>query len=252
MVQAVAPGRALTSFAVFSALALRFCSAFVAPQLGGPAPLRAFLRRSTPTFARAAATASIPPVNAGKRPTSLMMAGEGGKTRVLFVCLGNICRSPTAEAVFKQVTSKAGDAAKFEIDSCGTGGGNPSWYKEGGGSYHTGDSPDARMTAAAAKRGVMLSGASRPLTPGDFDKFDLVVGMDAANTKAMSTAAEHWGKSQEATSKLRTMTSYCRSSGDVKSVPDPYYGGPQGFETVLDLLDDACQGLLEKCRAGDA
>ncbi|CAN0313434.1 unnamed protein product, partial [Hapterophycus canaliculatus] len=75
---------------------------------------------------------------------------------------------------------------------------------------------------------------------------------DAANAKAMSTAAAHWGKSEQAAAKLRTMTSYCRSSGDVKSVPDPYYGGPQGFETVLDLLDDACQGLREKCLARDA
>ncbi|CAM9196523.1 unnamed protein product [Pylaiella littoralis] len=182
----------------------------------------------------------------------MAMAGEAGKTRVLFVCLGNICRSPTAEAVFKQVTSKAGATDKFDIESCGTGGGNPDWYKDGGESYHTGDSPDARMTAAAAKRGVILDGASRPLRPGDLDEFDLVVGMDAANTKAMSTAAEHWGKREQAASKLRTMTSFCRSSGDVKSVPDPYYGGPKGFETVLDLLDDACQGLLEKCLAGEA
>eukprot|EP00904_Undaria_pinnatifida_P000584 jgi/Undpi1/10526/HiC_scaffold_29.g12976.m1 len=179
-------------------------------------------------------------------------AGARGKTRVLFVCLGNICRSPTAEAVFKQVTSKAGRSDQFDIDSCGTGGGSPNWFQEGGHSYHEGDSPDARMTAAAAGRGVKLGGGSRPLRPADLEEFDIIVGMDPANTEAISTAAKHWGKSELAAAKTRTMTSYCRNSPGFKTVPDPYYGGPQGFETVLDLLDDACEGLLEKCISGDA
>ncbi|CAM9951516.1 unnamed protein product [Choristocarpus tenellus] len=102
--------------------------------------------------------------------------GEG-KTKVLFVCLGNICRSPSAEAVFKDVTAKNGAQDEFYIESCGTGGGSSNWYKDGGFSFHEGDPPDARMTAAAAKRGVKLGGTSRPLRPQDLDDFDLIVGM---------------------------------------------------------------------------
>lgn len=181
-------------------------------------------------------------------------AASGGKTGVLFVCLGNICRSPTAEAMFRAVAEREGVADKFDIDSCGTGGGNPSWYKPGGYSYHEGDAADPRMTAAASKRGVRLTSRSRPLQPSDFKRFKYIVGMDANNMRAILTAADFWASNgssdqvpalNEVRDQVTLMTKYCSDKyKGATEIPDPYYGGPQGFETVLDLLDDACTGLL--------
>uniref|UniRef100_A0A7S2XZB6 Phosphotyrosine protein phosphatase I domain-containing protein n=1 Tax=Fibrocapsa japonica TaxID=94617 RepID=A0A7S2XZB6_9STRA len=169
---------------------------------------------------------------------------EIGKTKVIFVCLGNICRSPTAEAVFDKKVQDAGRQDQFFIESCGTGGGSADWYMQSGFSYHEGESPDRRMTAAASNRGITLCGASRPLTPEDLDIFDYIIAMDGSNKQAITEAASYWGKSAQAAQKTKMMTSYCKKF-DMKSVPDPYYGGAQGFETVLDILEDACTGLLE-------
>lgn len=172
-----------------------------------------------------------------------------GKTAVLFVCLGNICRSPTAEAVFTDVVKKAGVQNEFEIDSCGTGGGSRDWYLPGGFSYHEGEDADPRMTAAAKQRGVILTSKSRPLKPDDLERFDYIIGMDPNNLKAMKDAAEYWkqeGKQvpEDYGQKLLSMATFC-SKHNVETVPDPYYGGSSGFEKVLDLLDDACTGLLK-------
>lgn len=187
-----------------------------------------------PLAPRASANGAPPP------PPSV-----AGKRKVLFVCLGNICRSPTAEAVFNARVAAAGVAADFLVDSCGTGGGNPSWYVPGGFSYHEGEPADARMTATAARRGVTLTSRSRPLTPEDLDKFDLLVGMDPKNLRAIDTAAKAWNKEPPTTV---LMSDFCADAG-VTSVPDPYYGGERGFEVVLDLLDEACGTLLDAMRA---
>eukprot|EP00793_Prasinoderma_coloniale_P005303 PRCOL_00004711-RA len=173
-------------------------------------------------------------------------------TGVLFVCLGNICRSPTAEAVFTSVVQRAGREEEFDIDSCGTGGGSSNWWQQGGFSYHEGESADARMTDAASRRGVKLTSRSRPLCPEDFDRFEYIVCMDASNRTSVMRAADGWeGEGRAAKGELRAkaeertrmMHTFC-SKYNVGEVPDPYYGGAQGFETVLDLLDDAGEGLL--------
>jgi protein-tyrosine phosphatase len=172
---------------------------------------------------------------------------------VLFVCLGNICRSPTAEAVFQAAVDRAGVADRFVVDSCGTGGGSADWYVAGGFSYHEGDAADARMTQVAAARGVRLTSRSRPLRPADLSDFDQIVCMDAANIEAVTRAAEHWKGEFDVPAayakKLARMTEFIRNErwrGAYSSVPDPYYGGQKGFELVLDLLEDACGGLLEE------
>ncbi|EFN58713.1 hypothetical protein CHLNCDRAFT_19837 [Chlorella variabilis] len=173
---------------------------------------------------------------------------QGGPSKVLFVCLGNICRSPSAEAVFKNVVERAGVADQFQIDSCGTGGGSSNCY-------HEGDPADGRMTATARGRGVTLTSRSRPLTPQDLAEFDHIIGMDASNLAAIKRAAEHWRANgggaapvpADYGAKLSLMTDYLRGTqfSQYKEVPDPYYGGQRGFELVLDLLDDACEGLLQ-------
>lgn len=181
-------------------------------------------------------------------------AGQSGakdKTSVLFVCLGNICRSPTAEAMFRSVVEKAGLSNQFEIDSCGTGGGSSNWYLPGGFSYHEGDESDPRMTSAAVKRGVRLTSTSRPLLPSDLNRFDYIIGMDPRNVRDILKAASYWAEQdqqlprlEQVRGKTSLMTRYCSKAKTADEVPDPYYGGPAGFDLVLDLLDDAATGLL--------
>ena len=165
------------------------------------------------------------------------------KYKILFVCLGNICRSPAAEAVFRDRVEKAGLAGRFEIDSAGLIG------------YHAGDGADPRMKAHAARRGYRLDSISRPVAPEDFDRFDRIVGMDDRNLREL----RRLGRKTESeaaicmapTGQWRAickMTDFCRKS-DCTEVPDPYYGGDAGFELVLDLIEDASDGLLERIRS---
>ena len=150
--------------------------------------------------------------------------------KVLFVCLGNICRSPTAEGVFKRHVREAGLEDRISSDSAGTG------------DYHIGDPPDARACAAAARRGYDLSGLrGRQVGKKDFSEFDYVLAMDDENMRAL----KHWCP-REYAHKLKLFTEFCSSGA--RSVPDPYGGGPQGFELVLDLVEDAAQGLLRHIR----
>lgn len=149
--------------------------------------------------------------------------------RILFVCMGNICRSPTAEGVTRALAEKKGVAAFFEFDSAGTHG------------YHIGNPPDARARQAAAKRGYDLSPLkARQVNTFDFDRFDRILAMDRDNLELLLQACpeEHHGK-------LGLFLEYAsRSTKD--EVPDPYYGGPDGFERVLDMIEDAADGLLNQ------
>ncbi|KDO20920.1 hypothetical protein SPRG_14151 [Saprolegnia parasitica CBS 223.65] len=114
---------------------------------------------------------------------------------VLFLCLGNICRSPAAEGVFKGLVARDGKMSAYDIDSCGTGGGASNWYKPNGFSYHEGDSADSRMKKEAKKRGYTLSSKSRPLTPEDLRRFDHIICMDSNNVRAVHEAATFWAPS---------------------------------------------------------
>ncbi|SEG17669.1 low molecular weight protein-tyrosine-phosphatase [Parabacteroides chinchillae] len=153
---------------------------------------------------------------------------EKKKTKLLFVCLGNICRSPSAEAVMKKMVKDAGMADRFEIDSAGLIG------------YHQGEKADPRMRAHAARRGYVLESISRPVCTSDFFDFDLIIGMDDQNTDRLKQKAPDL----ESVRKIHQMTEYSRNKL-YDYIPDPYYSGEEGFELVLDLLEDACAGLLE-------
>jgi len=151
------------------------------------------------------------------------------KKKILFVCLGNICRSPSAEAVFTGIVKKKGESNDFEIDSAGTSG------------WHAGEPADRRMQSHAIRRGYNLTSISRKFDPhADFDRFDMIVGMDDSNMEDLKRMA----RNAHDLKKLYKMTDFSRNFG-YDEVPDPYYGGSDGFELVLDLLEDACEGLLE-------
>jgi protein-tyrosine phosphatase len=151
------------------------------------------------------------------------------KKKILFVCLGNICRSPSAEAVFRGFVENNGIENEFEIDSAGTS------------AWHAGEKADARMRRHASKRGYKLTSLSRKFNPDtDFDYFDIIVAMDNDNLRDMKNMIRSKGDEK----KLFLMTDFSKEY-DYDYVPDPYYGGDQGFELVIDLLEDASSGLLK-------
>lgn len=153
------------------------------------------------------------------------------KARVLFVCMGNICRSPAGEGVMRALVSKAGLAGQVEIASAGTIG------------LHAGELPDARMRQAALKRGYELVSRARKFTAADFEEFDFILTMDEENRRNVLALASKPGHQE----RVRAFCTFCEQH-KANEVPDPYYGGPQGFEHVLDLLEDGCAGLLKRLR----
>lgn len=157
-----------------------------------------------------------------------------GPVRVLMVCMGNICRSPTAHGVLEKLVADAGLAGRIHVDSAGTH------------DYHVGAAPDERAQRHARQRGYELGGQrARQLTRRDFSEFDLVLVMDAQNERAARAMCP-----PARAAKLRRLTEFCtRSATD--EVPDPYYGGAADFEAVLDLTEDACAGLLAALRRKD-
>jgi protein-tyrosine phosphatase len=152
---------------------------------------------------------------------------------VLFVCLGNICRSPLAEAVFRHLVRERGLEDRFVIDSAGTSG------------WHTGAAPDARSTETARRRGIELTGSSRKLTAADLETFDYVIAMDAENVDGIMALVRKAGGARARVHRLRE---WDPQPGD-GDVPDPYYGGERGFDDVLDLVEAACRGLVGELRA---
>ena len=160
------------------------------------------------------------------------MTAENSRYAVLFCCMGNICRSPSAHGVLRAAAEQAGLLEQLHIDSAGTHG------------YHVGEPPDARAQRHALRRGIDLSGLrGRQVEAADFERFDLIVAMDHDNLELLRQACP-----PQLQHKLRLMMSFApRAGSDV--VPDPYYGGAQGFERVLDLLETACAGLLGHVQA---
>jgi protein-tyrosine phosphatase len=154
--------------------------------------------------------------------------------RLLFVCMGNICRSPTAEGVMRGLLREQDLEDRVEVDSAGTG------------DWHVGSPPDARATAAARSRGITLAGAARVIARSDFEDFDLILAADRRNLRQLRAVAP-----PDARSRIHLLREFDPASDGAPDldVPDPYYGGDEGFENVLDLVEAACRGLLDALRA---
>lgn len=151
--------------------------------------------------------------------------------RILFLCMGNICRSPAAHCVFQELVNKANLTDKFFIDSAGTIG------------FHKGHEPDGRMQDALRKRKIPIIGQSRQLNKKDLEDFDLILAMDDSNlldAQSLDTDGKYHDK-------IKRFAQYCTDQM-IKEIPDPYYGYEDGFETVLDLIEDGCEQLLIDCR----
>lgn len=152
------------------------------------------------------------------------------KISVLFVCLGNICRSPAAEGIMRRIVEERGLDESIEIDSAGIG------------PWHVGELPDRRMRSHGADHGYDFSSRARQIRRDDLARFDYIIVMDSENYRDVTALAQ----TEEQRDKVRMMTDFCCHHPGHVSVPDPYYGGDKGFELVIELLEDACEGLIEE------
>jgi protein-tyrosine phosphatase len=157
--------------------------------------------------------------------------------RILFVCLGNICRSPTAEGVMAKLVAEAGLGDQIQLDSAGTG------------AWHVGEPADARALAAARARDIELHSVARQVRSEDFERFDLILAMDASNQHALRRLAPD----EPAREKVRLLREFDPASAALRDldVPDPYYDSERGFEVVLDQVQAACEGLLARVRSAE-
>jgi protein-tyrosine phosphatase len=158
-----------------------------------------------------------------------------GVTRICFVCLGNIVRSPLGENMFRYLAQQAGVGERYEVDSAGTG------------AWHVGESPDRRMQQVAARRGFRYDGRARQFQQSDFDEFDLIIAMDTENRANLRRLA----RTSEDEAKIHLMRAFDPYGGPRAAVPDPYYGGIDGFEEVYDIVERSCQGLLAALENGE-
>ena len=149
--------------------------------------------------------------------------------KICFVCQGNIIRSPLAENIFRQLAEERGIGDKYILDSAGTS------------SYHVGEAPDRRMRQVAAERGLIYTGSARQFQGEDFDRFDLIIAMDKANQRLLID----WVLSPDQLEKVHLMREYDPQGGAGLDVPDPYYGGVDGFKTTFEIVDRSCAGLME-------
>ena len=150
------------------------------------------------------------------------------KERILFVCLGNICRSPAAEGVLRKMAEELGLSERLDIDSCGMGG------------WHTGQLPDHRMRRCGALHGYRFDHRARQIEAADFDRFDRLLAMDADNYRGLMRLARTPGQKQ----KVEMLADYMSEHPGQVQIPDPYYGDASDFELALELIEDACRGLL--------
>ncbi len=169
------------------------------------------------------------------RRTQRLIESLTGKDRVgiLFVCLGNICRSPAAEGVMQAIVDSQDASDSFMLDSAGTG------------NYHIGDLPDHRMRVHARRRGYELTHRCRQVTEDDFDDFDMIIAMDRSNFENLRRLAPN----PEAENKIVEMAAFVSKAMRCYAIPDPYYEGAEGFELVLDLLESGCENLYN-CLSG--